>query len=398
MRVKRVKYVLLAVMLILAGVGFTGELTMALSEQSEAELEFTFAPSLTLQVSDSDIIIDNLMPGTSGLSNTVDVTVTTNAIYGYVLSATTGNTTYPTRNLVRDNNNYLGSIVVGATTSTLTNDTWGYTLDNGATFSGLPLYTDASVQLNSSFGPVDAITGKTSFAIGAKASTNKASGNYNNVVNFTAVAKAALPTMQSITTATCPTTRILASDVRDGQTYYIQKITTGNTTLCWMTSNLNIAGGTTLTPTTSNVASNYILPASSTAGFSDDNIASVYNDNTYGGYYNYMAATVGTNPGSGESTYDICPKGWHLPSKTNFDALKSTYATAGTVVAAPWYGTYGGLYYLGSARNVGSLGDYWSSTAGGSSLAYHLYFFSNESLTINNDGKDRGRSVRCVAD
>ena len=56
MRVKRVKYVLST--LALMGVIFAGSSAIALTEQSEATLEFTFAPSLTLSVSDSDIIIN----------------------------------------------------------------------------------------------------------------------------------------------------------------------------------------------------------------------------------------------------------------------------------------------------------------------------------------------------
>ena len=394
------KRTLLISSLTLISAVFAGNAAFALTAQNEAEVEFTFAPSLTLSVSDSDLIIENLMPGTSDISNTVDVTVTTNAVYGYSLLATTGNTTYPTRNLVKDNNNYLESVATDASISTLANDTWGYTLDNGSTYSGLPLYTGASKELNSSYEPVNATTGKTTFAIGAKASSTKASGNYNNVVNFTAVAKVTPPpTIQSITAATCPTTRTLTIDSRDGQKYYIQKIITGETTLCWMTSNLNIAGGTTLTPATSNVTSDYTLPVSSIDGFDDWTKAFVYNDSTYGGYYSYKAATAGTDPTTDgdNAPSDICPKGWRLPTRDEFGTLKTTYNTANTLTVAPWYGKYGGNMVYGPALDAGSTGYYWSSTAKNSVYAYRLYF-GGSGVNTENDMVFRGFSVRCIAD
>ncbi|MDE6182936.1 MAG: hypothetical protein K2F53_00740 [Rikenellaceae bacterium] len=49
----------------------------------------------------------------------------------------------------------------------------------------------------------------------------------------------------------------------------------------------------------------------------------------------------------------------------------------------------GTLYY------AGAWGHYWSSVAGGSDNAYGLCFGSS-SLYVNNYGKRRGFSVRCV--
>ena len=198
--------------------------------------------------------------------------------------------------------------------------------------------------------------------------------------------------MQDVTTATCPTERTLVYDSRDENPYYIQKIGS----LCWMTSNLNIAGGTTLTSAKSNVASSYTLPASSTAGFKDNTKAYVYNDSTYGGYYSYVAATAGINPSSGNSTYDICPAGWKLPSISNYNTLKVSYSTGDTLTAAPWYGTYGGDYSYSSAGGVGSRGYYWSSTAGDSTLAYYVLFDSS-SVNLYGNNKFVGYSVRCIA-
>ena len=197
--------------------------------------------------------------------------------------------------------------------------------------------------------------------------------------------------MQSVTSETCPAERTLVYDSRDDQEYYIQKI--GST--CWMTSNLNIAGGTTLTSEKSNIASDYTLPASSSEGFSSWVNPAVYNDDTYGGYYNYVAATAGTNPSSGNSTYDICPKGWHLPSQTSYNTLIATYTTGNTLTTAPWYGVYGGQYN-GSSQSAGYYGNYWTSTVNDSEYGYYLSFSKN-TASVFGAYKVNGFSVRCVA-
>ena len=372
----KARYIPLIAMSTLIGAGFAGNAALALTEQSEAALEFTFSPSLTLAVSDSDLIIDNLIPGTSDISNTVDVTVTTNSVAGYSLFATTGNTTYPTRNLVKDNNNYLESIATDASIATLADNTWGYTLNNGSTYSGLPLYTATAKEINSSSSPVNATTGKTSFAIGAKAATTKASGNYNNVVNFTAVAKIYVPpTIQEVTTANCPTTATVVYDSRitdhmptNNQyysAYHIQKLADGK---CWMLDNLvvDLTNSTVLNGMTeantnaSNATLNYLKNGGgttsdkyatssvtnwSTFAGTDGNKASyseplVYADalflsnpndvpangagyNVTGIMYNYCAASAGSycygdgaelGSSSGNATEDICPKGWRMPT------------------------------------------------------------------------------------
>ncbi|MBO7657374.1 DUF1566 domain-containing protein, partial [Candidatus Saccharibacteria bacterium] len=210
------------------------------------------------------------------------------------------------------------------------------------------------------------------------------------------------PTMQNFTAAeaaamTNGETNTLM-DSRDGQKYSVAKI--GN--LVWMTKNLNLSGGTTLTPADSNVSSNYTLPASSTSGFSDNN-AYVYNSGstTCGdgspcySYYSYVAATAGTNPSSGAATSDICPKGWRLPTQAEFTTLRSTYNTGAKLTASPFLAVYGGNYYYSSFYNGGSLGSYWSSTAYSSSSAYTLYFNSSNADVV--DGNKRyGFSVRCV--
>ena len=210
--------------------------------------------------------------------------------------------------------------------------------------------------------------------------------------------------MQEITPSACPTTRTPVYDSRDGNRYYIRKFTYGSTTKCWMTTNLNLAAGTALYSDDSNVdslhpkSSNdpfYTLPASTNGvwngGTGCDNTTPCY------GYYNYTVATAGTNPSSGNAQYDICPKGWRLPTVAEYEELRTAYSTGATLTRDPWHGIYAGTYRNGSLGNGGADGYYWSSTAESASNADILWYDISGS-TMSNIGKGNGRSVRCVAD
>jgi len=225
--------------------------------------------------------------------------------------------------------------------------------------------------------------------------------------------------IQDVTDATCPSVPTVVYDKRDNKPYYIQKIKTGNNEYCWMTTNLDIAGGTVLDSVTSNIAegTTYTLPQSSVENFassSSDSIAGVYNsNNTICGdrpcysYYNYPAATAGMNPDYNNSTYDICPKGWQLPSAQVFEDLRSTYSSASLLTNAPWNGADSGYFpsnviqsWAGGASNVYS--DYWSSTAYiySNTLAYILNYSISSSDNTNSVytmPKAFGMAVRCVA-
>ncbi|MBQ6375890.1 hypothetical protein IJJ37_03110 [Candidatus Saccharibacteria bacterium] len=193
------------------------------------------------------------------------------------------------------------------------------------------------------------------------------------------------------------------TDARDSNAYTVAKIGS----LWWMTKNLMLGKSTTtaLTSSTSNVSSSgYTLPASSTSGFSGYTAQNIYvpatttcsSSSACYGYYTYAAATAGSNPSSGASSYDICPKGWRLPTQAEFNTLKGTYTTGATLTASPWYGVYSGYYGGGSFYNGGSFGGYWSSTADGSYYAYYLYF-DNSSAAVVGNTKNLGFAVRCVA-
>ncbi|MBR3365614.1 InlB B-repeat-containing protein, partial [Candidatus Saccharibacteria bacterium] len=107
-------------------------------------------------------------------------------------------------------------------------------------------------------------------------------------------------------------------------------------------------------------------------------------------YYSYGAAQK------------ICPKGWRLPTKTEYDNIitfmgGSNSTSSSKIRSDPYNFVYGGLFYSGGWHPVGTLGYYWSSTQYNSSYEYRLLFDSS-SLSTKTDDKNWGMSVRCVAE
>jgi len=235
-------------------------------------------------------------------------------------------------------------------------------------------------------------------------------------------------------------TNYVLKDSRDDQSYNISKLRDGSV---WMTTNLNIAGGTTLNAGTSDVNADYTLPTSSETGFSSDTTAYVYNSGNTSGcgasgqnvkcysYYSYIAATAGSGPsvtGNGQDApYSICPKGWRLPTSGSHEDSGATSITGykrgdfyklatayGVNLESTYYensatfynnlgpgtsanfllsGNYNGsTFYYG-----GAYGYYWSST-GGSATTYtrNLAFGTGFVNSASNDYRRNGFSVRCI--
>lgn len=178
-------------------------------------------------------------------------------------------------------------------------------------------------------------------------------------------------------------------DRRDNNTYTVAKIN-GN---CWMTQNLRLSSGRTLTPADSNVDSNWSFPSTSlTSGDSFTAARSLISDDTsYGGYYNYCAASAGTvcdDTTIEDATQDICPASWRLPTEAEFDAIPSWYPAIFSPVRS-------GYYDDGSLRDDGSRGYWWSATANGDRYQYYLSY-SGYLSTLILGYKDEGYSIRCI--
>ena len=206
--------------------------------------------------------------------------------------------------------------------------------------------------------------------------------------------------------------QIQLTDTRDGKQYWVAKLPDGN---CWMTQNLDLdlSTGTTLTPANTNIPSNWKPRTSTTTGssFSGYNTdtgkshdpGNVYYENTsgtdqhyhVGNYYQWSAATAGYT-GTSQSTQSICPKGWTLPSRSQFQALINSGLDGTNFMQSPYYLLRGGYLRNSSLYRAGSSGFYWASTPDGSNTAYDLLVTSGWA-GVDYGSRYIGYSVRCVA-
>jgi uncharacterized protein (TIGR02145 family) len=263
--------------------------------------------------------------------------------------------------------------------------------------------------------------------------------------------------MQTFTANDCnalPINGITAlTDTRDNKVYNIIKLkmsSNGTGDKCWMQQNLALENKT-LTPTDSNVNSNFTLGAvQTTAPANNYNITnpayrpdSTCKDGTgttiacsSAGYlYNWATAiaystshygTGANNTSQDLSTngtiaqYSICPKGWRLPvggaytsgsTTGNEFALVDVNAYGGTGAnrtdanalakwtnASGFAADYAGNFLGGSFSGQGSITQFWSSSVSSGTNAYYLGLNSVNGFVNpqNSNVKNYGFSVRCV--
>lgn len=200
--------------------------------------------------------------------------------------------------------------------------------------------------------------------------------------------------IQNFTLADCQSQassgNVTVVDSRDNSSYTVRYINGA----CWMTQNLRLSGGRTLTSADSNVASSWSFPSTPLAGSSysyTDPQVTISSNTSYGGYYNFCAASAGTNcqtSSTVNTTYDICPKGWRLPTRAEQNGITS-YTSAFSPVLS-------GTYNNGTLSNTGSGGFWWSATAYSSSYQYYLYYRGSSLDTYFGNYKRYGLSVRCI--
>lgn len=221
--------------------------------------------------------------------------------------------------------------------------------------------------------------------------------------------------MQQITPSICANTSsgttTTLKDTRDNNSYTITKLDDDN---CWMTQNLRLIGSRTLTSTDSNVTSNFSLPTPITtltaSTFSTHNKAELYYSsstlNTNGVYYSWYAATAGTITSSvttdgANATSDICPRGWSLPTKAQYDNLLSKAGISGAsgstkIKNSPYNFLFAGFTNGSKLGSVGSNGYYWTRTVNNGNYAYRLRIDSSN-VTTNGIYRFYGYPIRCIA-
>jgi uncharacterized protein (TIGR02145 family) len=213
------------------------------------------------------------------------------------------------------------------------------------------------------------------------------------------------------------------TDSRDGQTYKTVKI--GNQV--WMAENLNYA---------------YTGVLYNNSGYTSDSTSWCFSNDPancikYGRLYTWAAAmdSVGTWSMNGKDcgygvqctpiypVRGICPEGWHLPDKAEWNTLFTAVggaSTAGKMLSSTisWSSVPGGWVrdgYGTDAYSFSALPAGLRDATGYNNVGYHAYFWSsseyNSSRTyivglddefdkadLYGSGKDYGYSVRCVKD
>ena len=247
------------------------------------------------------------------------------------------------------------------------------------------------------------VTNKEAFTTGSKTITLNISQTVNNGYKFV------IPVELNVAPqyATCGTkqyyTKTHFCDSRVGNNIIYKKVTIGGVT--WMAENLRYASST----------GSYCYGG--TAG----------NCTTYGRLYTW-AAFVGkseTECGYGYTCslgegniQGVCPTGWHVPSKKEWEKLVSDVASSSTVAAknlkskSYWTSGAGSDSYeftalpAGSRDPQGDFGDlgsrtqFWTVTVQNNNFAYSVTITAaSDAVYINTDwNKKRAFSVRCIKD
>ena len=225
--------------------------------------------------------------------------------------------------------------------------------------------------------------------------------------------------IQDVTLETCPTEPTTVYDRRDEEEYTIQKLADGN---CWLLDNLRLDPTTlktTLTIENTNMdpSTPFTLPGSTSSNFfsyteprintDSKNTIQTYGDGSgkSGVFYNYCAATAGTYcyaeyEGTGSAKYDICPKGWRLPTggengeyETLFTLLGEDKMLYKNTLRMALSGNYG----ENAIMSAGSFTTIWSATNEDSSRMYNIGASSSDVYLGGYTNRFLGYSVRCIA-
>ena len=232
------------------------------------------------------------------------------------------------------------------------------------------------------------------------------------------------------------------TDIRDNDTYAVAKLADGN---CWMIENLRLGGSSPITLTTTNTQSAGTLPAATYGeewDNSPNNVQQIATINTaspetlveninqrnyaYGNHYSWYAAANRTTliTQSVDITTSICPAGWRLPNKENYQyfiqnsiiprSFPNNFVVSGfvsyfthgrfdnydnriTTSRIPMYGHATGYYWTSLALVTNQVYYY-----NGYSFGTSNYIYGNTHTGINpydagtDGGAAEGYAVRCI--
>ena len=295
-------------------------------------------------------------------------------------------------------------------------DTNGTVFNNWTKDSGVGSFTNTTWRNNN--------TKTTTFVVGSGDAVVTANGT----TTYTTIGTTTV-NMQDITA--CPDwlptgTVYQVTDTRDSDTYNVAKLADGK---CWMLENMRLdptdTNTVTLTSTNTNATGELLTSYESsvvarTTGFNSYtvpmvNVAHIEDTASYGDgngkvgvYYNYCAASAGevctNSENAPNATYDICPKGWRMPTSSwvdnttgfgEYQELRSKYSNVAdykNALRVPLSG-----YFYGSMQNnLGTDGFFWSSSFYGGNNSYRLNVYATGADPQSYYSRLNGFSMRCV--
>ncbi len=96
-----------------------------------------------------------------------------------------------------------------------------------------------------------------------------------------------------------------------------------------------------------------------------------------------------------------CPSGYRLPTEVELQAEMESWSAPNIAgaFASPLRWSMAGFRVLdnGLLANLGTAGNYWSSTVSGTSSRAMIVLSANRAMGTA-DGRSSGRSVRCIKD
>ena len=379
----------------------TSNATTTATEDNFGISTYSTTPTVGISLPTS-IDFDDVLPTPSGATTTAtaDLTITTSDSAGYSLylySSDGDNSLRPKISSLANISTINATAGdVGLTLSSLKPNTWGYNLGTEAptdstTYSAVPTNNSIPIQIKDT-STTNSANDTYTLSFGAKVDSTIASGAYSNALTVAVVAEPrAIIYIQDLTLADCQSRAsdadFTVTDRRDDNDYTVRYINGA----CWMTQNLRLDGGQTLTSEDSNVVGSWEFPTDNlTLGNSSTEARSTIGSNTsYGGYYNFCAASAGTvcSLAQANAVQDICPKGWRLPTHSEQSGITSYVSTFSPV--------YSGSYSNGSLGGTGSGGYWWSATVY-ITLFQHDLYYNDGSLDTGYGDKNNGYSVRCI--
>jgi len=194
-----------------------------------------------------------------------------------------------------------------------------------------------------------------------------------------------------------------------GKTYNTVQIGTQ----CWLKENLNVGNWI---PGNQEQTNNQTIDKYC---YNDDE----NNCTTYGGLYQWAEAvqykngasnTTSQNPAFSDNVQGICPTGWHIPTKAEFESLKASANSSSNALKAVGQGTGTGAgtntsgfsALLAGRRDISSnftsLGNgalFWNSSGFASGNGYlMILWYDDKNINMDYGAKSYGFSVRCIKD